>query len=293
MNIFLARRSSAQLKNQTQNAALDAFYVLKSINSWSQGVRCLDWVTRKDALALTVQWARRLDPESLAHVPASYTLPQDRASWKIAATQARSSWWIAKPSNGSNSDGIRLLTAREAMAEFEEEHVGEDDRPQTVLQQYVSRPRLIGGLKFDMRLYVLVVRRGTDPPTALLFTDGLARFATEPYTCPAGVEGPSLSSLVSSGAAPQGVVGSPASDDQQQRVLRAHLTNYSRQVQDDRGLWERALVVLRRVLGDAPSPLTATFIESADDAGSGGVDPATGKVLSHKVRNLSGVHVYR
>lgn len=45
-----------------------------------------------------------------------------------------------------------------------------------VVQEYIERPLLIDKLKFDLRLYVLLL--GIDPPRIFLFKDGLARLAT-------------------------------------------------------------------------------------------------------------------
>ena len=51
-----------------------------------------------------------------------------------------------------------------------------------VVQEYIEHPLLIDKMKFDLRLYVLVL--GIDPMRIFLFKDGLARLATTPYEKP-------------------------------------------------------------------------------------------------------------
>jgi hypothetical protein len=51
-----------------------------------------------------------------------------------------------------------------------------------VVQSYVSRPLLIDGYKFDMRIYVLVT--SCDPLRVLIYKEGLCRLCTTLYSVP-------------------------------------------------------------------------------------------------------------
>lgn len=48
------------------------------------------------------------------------------------------------------------------------------------MSKYVSKPHLIRGYKYDLRIYVLVTN--FDPLKIYMFKDGLVRLATVPYS---------------------------------------------------------------------------------------------------------------
>ena len=54
-----------------------------------------------------------------------------------------------------------------------------DPEQSVVAQTYIDDPYLVDGLKFDLRMYVLIF--GIHPLRIYLFDDGLARFATNSY----------------------------------------------------------------------------------------------------------------
>lgn len=61
-----------------------------------------------------------------------------------------------------------------------------------VVQEYIDKPYLIDGYKFDLRVYILMT--SCDPLRIFLFNDGLVRMSTEPYSPP--TEGNIVSTLL-------------------------------------------------------------------------------------------------
>lgn len=51
-----------------------------------------------------------------------------------------------------------------------------------IVQRYIHNPLLVGGYKFDLRIYVVIM--GTNPISAFVCDEGLARFCTEKYEQP-------------------------------------------------------------------------------------------------------------
>ncbi|XP_048509721.1 tubulin monoglutamylase TTLL4-like [Athalia rosae] len=100
--------------------------------------------------------------------PATFVLPEDsRRLRKIFETHG--GVWIAKPPAGSSGNGIHVVSK---WCEIPK-------RCPLVVQRYISRPRLIQGVKFDMRLYALIT--SVHPLLVYVYSEGLVRFATSKY----------------------------------------------------------------------------------------------------------------
>ena len=76
--------------------------------------------------------------------------------------------YIFKPEAQAQGKGIKI---NEKVEEFEGK-VG-------IVQVYINNPLLIENLKFDLRIYVLIM--GFDPLRIFIYDEGLGRFATAKY----------------------------------------------------------------------------------------------------------------
>ncbi|XP_014298226.1 tubulin monoglutamylase TTLL4 [Microplitis demolitor] len=103
-------------------------------------------------------------------VPRTYVLPQDLRSFRqIWEKSGGKEKWIIKPPASARGTGIRVVHRWSQIPK---------KRP-LVVQQYLSKPLLIGGAKFDLRLYVLV--SSINPLRIYIYPDGLVRFASVKY----------------------------------------------------------------------------------------------------------------
>jgi hypothetical protein len=77
--------------------------------------------------------------------------------------------WITKPIGKSQGKGIYLSTDISLISTAH----------RVVVQEYITRPFLIGGYKWDIRIYVCIT--SVEPLTIYLYREGLCRFATEKF----------------------------------------------------------------------------------------------------------------
>jgi len=104
-------------------------------------------------------------------LPQTFVLPQDMLFFKKAWDDCSSKpKWIVKPPASARGYGIKVIHKWSQVPK---------KRP-VVAQRYVSKPYLINGCKFDLRIYVYV--SSYDPLRIYIFQDGLVRFATTKYS---------------------------------------------------------------------------------------------------------------
>lgn len=155
-------------------------------------------LTRKDHMVKNlkrmVSNLRREDKAAEAAMydffPVTYQLPMEYGVFvEDFKRQADRPIWIAKPTGKAQGKGIFLFTdirevklwrkaAENRGANKQEDDV--EDVENYVVQRYITNPYLVGGKKFDLRIYVLVT--SYMPLTIWLYRSGFARFSAFRYT---------------------------------------------------------------------------------------------------------------
>ena len=130
-------------------------------------------LARKNHLGKHLMRMRRAFPQAYKFFPQTYLLPAEYNEFRQQFTN-KVSTYIVKPEASCQGRGIFLT--RNADSVQPGEHY--------VVQKYLNKPFLVDGLKFDLRIYVLLA--GCDPLRIYVYDDGLARFATEAYVAPTG-----------------------------------------------------------------------------------------------------------
>ena len=150
-------------------------------------------ICRKDELAKNHKYFKnRFGEREFNFVPETYPLPAKRSQLLQCMTRNHFSedknmreipglmeptLWIVKPVNRARGEGIYLV---DSIFDLPTEDETCKDVTYAITQRYINNPLLIRGHKFDMRVYVLVT--SVDPLMVYVYEDGLARFATEPYS---------------------------------------------------------------------------------------------------------------
>ncbi|XP_048759052.1 tubulin polyglutamylase TTLL7-like [Ostrea edulis] len=133
-------------------------------------------VTRKDCLARNMMKVQRHHADEFNFVPKTWILPADHSMLlnyaKDLKAKKKYRTFIVKPSNGAQGHGIQLYKNAEKIPPSEH----------FIVQEYIDKPLLLEGYKFDLRIYVLVT--SCDPLRIFIFNDGLVRMSTDKYINP-------------------------------------------------------------------------------------------------------------
>ncbi|XP_061612382.1 tubulin polyglutamylase ttll6 isoform X2 [Phyllopteryx taeniolatus] len=130
-------------------------------------------ICRKDTLARNLNRMLKLFPKDYNIFPRTWCLPADYCDFQAYTRVKKHATFICKPDSGCQGRGIFITRSSRDIQPGE--HM--------ISQLYITRPLVMDGYKFDLRIYVLVT--SCDPLRIFLFKEGLARFCTTMYTEPA------------------------------------------------------------------------------------------------------------
>jgi tubulin polyglutamylase TTLL1 len=148
-------------------------------------------LTRKDLMVKNIKrYQKQMRKEGKAAdaldiVPTTFVLPQDYALFVEDFRKNPNTTWIMKPTARSQGKGIFLINKLSQVKKWSNGLIASfAARTQLdssyVVSRYIENPLLVGGKKFDLRLYVVVV---SYKPLVVYMSDlGFGRFCNVKYT---------------------------------------------------------------------------------------------------------------
>eukprot|EP00752_Nemacystus_decipiens_P018709 g16773.t1 len=140
----------------------------------------------KKRRALLIGRGELAEAKAYSFFPVTFELPKDYA---LFAEEFKESGgiWVMKPSGAAEGRGIFLFTKLSAVQAWAKPHLTrrmkrhDPAKPASyVVQRYISNPYLVGGKKFDLRIYVLVT--SFRPLTVYIYRDGFAKFSSARFS---------------------------------------------------------------------------------------------------------------
>ncbi|XP_038649599.1 tubulin polyglutamylase TTLL7 [Scyliorhinus canicula] len=133
-------------------------------------------ICRKDCLARNMAKMLKTQSQEYCFTPRTWIFPAEYTQFQTCVKELRKKrrqkTFIVKPANGAMGHGISLIRSGEKLQA--QEHL--------IVQEYLDKPFLLEGYKFDLRIYILVT--SCDPLRIFLYNDGLVRMGTEKYHAP-------------------------------------------------------------------------------------------------------------
>ncbi|KAL5280493.1 TTLL4 family protein [Megaselia abdita] len=130
-------------------------------------------IGRKDSVWRNLRgYTQQYGKNEFGFMKKTFILPQEmdalKKAWPRYAKKATK--WIVKPPASARGHGISVITKWSEVPK---------QKP-LIIQKYIERPLLINNSKFDLRLYVIIT--SINPLRIYMHKDGLARFASVPYS---------------------------------------------------------------------------------------------------------------
>ncbi|XP_076469914.1 putative tubulin polyglutamylase TTLL9 [Babylonia areolata] len=152
-------------------------------------------LTRKNLMVKNLKRMRKqiereqgkLEAQSLDFFPSTFELPSEYHIFVEEFKRNPGIIWIMKPAAKSQGRGIFLFRKLKDIIDWKKgeyqplQDPNAKDMPELyVVQRYIENPYLIGGRKFDIRIYVLVL--SFNPLKAWLYRGGFARFSNTRFS---------------------------------------------------------------------------------------------------------------
>ncbi|KAL3665826.1 hypothetical protein V7S43_009252 [Phytophthora oleae] len=122
--------------------------------------------------------------EALDFLPTTYTLPADYSLFVEEFRRNPNVMWIMKPCSMAQGKGIFIINKLSQTKKWANQRwTNMPIKEGYVVSRYIEKPLLVGGKKFDLRMYVLVL--SYRPMQALVYREGFARFCNVKYSAAA------------------------------------------------------------------------------------------------------------
>jgi len=121
-------------------------------------------------------------PDPLDFLPMTYTLPADYSLFVEEFRRNPNTMWIMKPCSKAQGKGIFIVNKLSQTKKWanQQRWANMPMKEGYVVSRYIDNPLLVGGKKFDLRMYVLVL--SYRPLQALVYREGFARFCNVKYS---------------------------------------------------------------------------------------------------------------
>ncbi|GMH86903.1 hypothetical protein TrVE_jg2056 [Triparma verrucosa] len=143
-------------------------------------------LTRKDNLVKNIKrYIKEQQKEGKQvddFLPVTYLLPSDYSLFVEEFRRYPNAMWIMKPSNAAQGKGIFIINKLQQIKKWSTGRFARDQQTY-VVSRYIENPLLIGGKKFDLRIYVLIT---SFRPLRMYLGDGFARFCNVKYSSDVG-----------------------------------------------------------------------------------------------------------